>query len=279
MKQLILLLLTTFIVSSCGDQENRPNRWKKKSSEPTIKADTKDKEENDDDEPAITFSKFQGFTVGNGVRVRAEDRANSEKVAELDNGTLLTIVGETERKVLSQKTECDRNGYPWFNVVSSEGHKGWIYGKYVYKLAKKSSKGVNGYIGTTYKFDEEPFIFGVGKDQSLPVSDDVGLTGCNDYLMPFFYKEGEGKVYPILAKKRENTAYQLASHSNNYWLLEESEGRVDSINRVLPILYGVRMGFNVSYQEGSGSGEIDVMRRNKRFYAQIKSYKHQDEPQ
>jgi hypothetical protein len=279
MKQLILILSMIFIISSCGDQENRPNRWKKKSNDPIIEADSKKDDEEENEEPAITFSKFHGFTVGNGVRVREEDRANSAKVAELENGTLLTIVGETERKTLSTKTECDRNGYPWFNVVTSVGHKGWIYGKYVYKLAKKSSKGVNGYIGTTYKFDEEPFIFGVGKDQSMPVADDVGLTGCNDYLMPFFYKEGEGKIYPILAKKRENVAYQLANHSNNYWLLEESDGRSDNINRVLPILYGVRMSFNVSYQEGSGSGEIDVMRRNKRFYAQIKNYKHQDEPE
>lgn len=268
------------ILVSCGDQENRPNRLKKKrSSQQPIEEDKNDGNEEEQEKiKDLSLFSFHGFTVGNGVRVRAEDRANSEKVAELKNGTLLTIVGETERRSLSEKTECDRNGYPWFNVVTSEGHKGWIFGKYVYKLVKKDKKGIKGYVGTSYDFNEEPFIFGVGKDQSMPVSDDVGLTGCNDYIMPFFYKEGEGKIYPITAKRKDNTDYQLAKHSNHYWLLEESEGRIDNVNRVLSILYGVRMSFDVSFMEGRGLGEIDVMRRNNRFYAQIKSYKYEGEP-
>jgi len=276
MKQILILLLATVLMASCGNLESRSKKNKKNQAD--IEAD-KSEVTVDEKPKGITLSSFQGYTVGNGVRVRAEDKAKSAKVAELENGTLLTIIGETERRVLSNKTECERHGYPWFNVVTSDGHKGWIYGKYVYKLLKKGAKGVSGYVGATYKFNDEPYTFGVGQEQSMPISDNVGLTGCDDFMMPFFYKEGEGKITPIFVKNKEKAAYQLLSHSNNYWLLAEKEGRKDQVSRILPILYGVRVGFNVSFQEEGGTGEIDISQRNNRFYAQIKSYKKLENPQ
>ncbi len=269
MKQTLILLLSVLLCYNCGDN-NSTSKRNRAATQP-IGADKK--EEKPKAEKTLSFENFHAFTVGNGVRVRAEDNAKSEKVTELKNGTLLTIVGETERRTLSTKTECDRNGYSWFNVVTSGGHKGWIFGKYVYKIEKRGKSGISSYVGATYKFNDEPYIFGVGKDQSMPMTDEVGLTGCDDYLLPFFYKEGEATITAINAKDHEKTTYQLAKNANNYWELTASDGRVDKINSILQILYGVRLNFSVDYQEGSGSGEIDVIMRNNRFYAKIKSYK------
>ncbi len=279
MKSLFYSLAIVILLASCGDTpSNQRDRLvkKEKQAEKDKASDLKPKEEAPKSEP-VTYKSFDAFTVGNGVNLREQANTKSLKVGELANGTLLTIESETERKTLSKSTICDGFGYPWVKVKTATGLEGWLFGKYVYKKATGKTPSILNYNNSTFKFDDESYTFGVAADLSYGMGDDDGFTGCDDYMMPFFYKKGETAIRPIYIKQSKVQHFSLSQHANHYWLLEYSDGRGDDVTRILQILYGARMTYNVIFQEGRGVGEIDILYRKNRFYADLTKYRGLDD--
>ena len=262
MKNLLLLLACSLIFMQCKERE--------KSTDQPIQNQLT--EEIIDDEPLeleLTLSNFDGFTVGNGIRMRSEANLKSEKVAELPHGMLVRILDKTGRKSITRGDACDEYGYPWLKVKTANGKEGWIFGKFLYKINKKLvNKQVSDFQNTTFKFKDEPYIFGIGIDYSYPVGDDDGLTFCKDMAMPFLYKEGEEQIRPIFAKSTKGRDWQLTAHKNGYWqFVAESDGISEDLHHFLQILYGVRLNYEAQYQESRAEGKIEITQKNNKFYA------------
>ena len=260
MKKVLLLLACSLVLIQCKERE-------KPVEEPVQKPII---EEDIEDEPLeLTLSNFDGFTIGNGVRMRSKADLKSEKVAELPHGMLVKILDETSRKSITKGFDCDDYGYPWLKVKTADGQEGWIFGKFLNKIPKKAiDKKVNNFQGKTFKFKDEPFIFGFGIDYSYPMMDDEGLTLCEDMTTLFLYKEGEETIRPIFAKTMKGRDWKLTSHKNGYWQLENSDGAAEDLHTFLQILYGVRLKYEASFQAGSARrGTIEITQKNGKFYA------------
>ena len=201
--------------------------------------------------------------------MRSKADLKSEKVAELPHGMLVRILDETRRKSITKGFDCDDYGYPWLKVKTADGQEGWIFGKFLNKIPKKAiDKKVNNFQGKTFKFKDEPFIFGFGVDYSYPMMDDEGLTLCEDMTTLFLYKEGEETIRPIFAKTMKGRDWKLTSHKNGYWQLENSDGAAEDLHTFLQILYGVRLKYEASFQAGSARrGTIEITQKNGKFYA------------
>ncbi len=262
MKHTLLFLASLFIFFSCKN-EKADNKAIVNEEIPTEEIPA------EDNSNEISLANYDCFTVGNGVRLRSKANLKSEKVAELENGTLVKILEKTERKVISKNNDCNKLGYPWLKVLTATGEEGWIYGRYLHQNIKKTSKGLGSYVNTEHKFDDLPYTFHIGKDFSYPVSDSDGLTGCSDYMMPYFYKKGETTIRPIFLKSNTETEVNLISHPNRYWFLESSDVRIDNFSRMLPILYGVRMSMSMKFQEETKNNDVDVIFKRGKFYVGI----------
>jgi hypothetical protein len=260
MKYSLVLLASLFLFFSCKNEKDNTNEAV--NNEPV----TEEVPTTDEDSDEISLANYNCFTVGNGVRMRSKADLKSEKVAELENGTLVKILEKTERKVISRDNDCNKLGYPWLKVLTATGQEGWIYGRYLHQNIEISKTGLGSYVNTEHKFDDLPYTFHIGKDFSYPVSDSDGLTGCSDYMMPYFYKKGETTIRPIFLKSDTETEVNLVSHPNRYWFFESSDVRIDNITRILPILYGVRMSMDVKFQEETKAIDTDIIFKRGKFY-------------
>lgn len=263
-KILLLFFVSSFVFMQCKERE--------KPVETVVQ--NQPIEEDKEDEPLeLTLSNFDGFTIGNGVRMRSEADLKSEKVAELPHGMLLKIMDETGRKSVTKGEECDKYGYPWLKVKAADGQQGWIFGKFVNKIPKVASgRKISNFQGSTFKFKDEPYTFGFGKDYSYPVGDDEGLTLCEDRATLFLYKEGEEQIRPIFAKTTKGRDWQLTSHKNGYWQIETSDMIEEDLHSFLQILYGVRLKYEAQFQEGFAEGTIEITEKNNKFYANYTTY-------
>ena len=93
MKKILLLLACSLVLIQCQERE--------KTTETPIQ--NQPTEEDIEDEPLeLILGNFDGFTIGNGVRMRSEANLKSEKVAELPHGMLVKILDETDRKSITK---------------------------------------------------------------------------------------------------------------------------------------------------------------------------------
>ena len=265
MKKLLLLTTIVFLFFNCNTKE-QPTEVQTPSSE-------EEKSDVEDEIQEFILTNFDGFTVGNGVRLRESADLKSKKVAELPHGLLVSILDQTRRKSLTKGSQCDEYGYPWLKIKTVAGHEGWIFGKFIYRFeAGDGNENMKKYAGKTFKFDDEPFEFGVAFDFSYPVGDDEGLTFCEDMALPFFYKPGDEKIQPIFARKTDGRDWELSSHKNGYWALVSSDGISEQLLGMLQILWGARATYFADHQEGTAEGEIDITRKNNKFYAKYTKY-------
>ena len=64
---------------------------------------------------------LSAFCTGSGVNLRASPSSGGEKIATLDKGEKLCLIGRQSTK----------EEYPWLCVISQAGYKGWVNGKFV----------------------------------------------------------------------------------------------------------------------------------------------------
>ena len=267
MKKILLLITITVLFFNCN---NNKTKTPSNAETPT---NEEEQEELADEIQDIIISNFDGFTVGNGIRLRESANTKSKKIAELPNGMLLNFLEQTRRKSITTGTDCDEYGYPWIKVKTAGGTEGWIFGKFVYRFeGGEDYKEVKKHHGKTFKFDEERYQFGIGFDFSYTPMDDEGLTGCENTAIPFFHQEGIDRVQTIITKKTDGRDWELAANKNGYWTLMAGAGYIESLSDVVQILWGVRVNYFAEYQEGTAEGQIDIKRQNNKFYASYIKY-------
>jgi len=158
----------------------------------------------------LTYRDCDAVVVGEGVRLRTAPGVRSEVIDNLHTGVLLRIVGTSERKdILDKYHVCDPEGFHWFEVITSRGSRGWVYGEFVYELLHPGkvadlipmmSPGLAPkLINRQYMYQEKWYRMGFARAErtSVQQADDLPPdTLCVTFLFPYFYHDAEGVVYP-----------------------------------------------------------------------------------
>lgn len=225
--------------------------------------------------------KYNGFSVGDNVRLRAEADVKSEMIAELPNGLLLKIIKRTEKEFVLFKNNdsCDEYGHPWVEVETIDGQKGWIFGKFVYKIENLKHEKINEFQGRIFQFNGEDYRFGYGVDFSHPAMDDVGLSGCEDLGILFFYKEGEQQIRPIMVKPNKLSSWRkLKENSKGFWhFVHGSDGYIEHLYEVKALKDKINFRYHSSEQDGGTDAVVQVSFQNDEFSAQYIEYdEHQE---
>ena len=219
--------------------------------------------------------KYDGFIVGDNVRLRASADVKSDMVAELSNGLLLKILGKTDKEyILLKGSYCDETyGSPWINVETIDGQKGWIFGKFVYKVENLKHETINEYQGKIFEFNNEKYRFGYAVDFSHPFMDNTGLSLCDDLGILFFHKTGEQQIRPIIVKKPETQRISLEQNKKGFWHFVNYS---DHFYEVKELENKIQFKYHACVQAGSIDGVIQVEFQNDQFYAKYLEYDDHD---
>lgn len=269
MRKLAIFFLFILCLYSCESRRETPVKTPTEASKPTLA------EEKAETPTEINLTQFDGFTIGNGVRLRASADLKSEKLAELPYGLLVKILDKTARKSINKSDDCNNYGYPWFKVQTADGKEGWVFGAYLATFEKVNDpnfKQLKKLQGAIYKFKDEPYIFGAAFDNSYTSIDTDGPTGCEDSAMPFLYKAGENSVRPIFSKATKGRDWQISKHKNGYWQLITNEHIAEDAHHFLQILYGIRLSYAAQLYDGTATGTIEITEANNKFYAAYTQY-------
>ncbi len=154
----------------------------------------------------LVFMDFNAVSVGEGVRLRIAPDIKAEVVDKLNTGSLLKIIRKNNIKVsMGQVNECDPDGYFWYEVIASDGNRGWIYGEFIYKLIIPGRKHemindlTSELLKKSFNFSGKNFKMSFAEAERTMVYQGTYKvdTMCVVYQMPLFYNDQEGVVYPL----------------------------------------------------------------------------------
>jgi hypothetical protein len=183
----------------------------------------------------LTYRDCDAVVVGEGVRLRSAPGVRSEVLDNLHTGVLLKIVGKSEQKEsLERYNVCDPEGFHWYEVITSRGSKGWVYGEFVYELLHPGkvaelipmmSHGLAPkLINRQYMYQEKWFRMGFARAKKTSVQQEEDLppdTLCVTFLFPYFYHDAEGVVYPwrfVPNRKNDIRMYGLVTDKKFFQL-------------------------------------------------------------
>ncbi|MFO7723312.1 MAG: SH3 domain-containing protein [Bacteroidales bacterium] len=152
----------------------------------------------------LVYQDCNAIVVGEGVRLRSAPDTKADVVEKLNTGALLKIIRSGEKKVILGKgDQCNPDGFYWYEVLESGGKKGWIYGEFIYRLIIKGRNDENlddlqaKLFSRQYMFGEQWYGLGYAVASRAVKYEEETDTVCVDFVMPFFYHEKEGVVYPF----------------------------------------------------------------------------------
>jgi hypothetical protein len=174
----------------------------------------------------LVYQDCNAIVVGEGVRLRSEPDTKADVVEKLNTGTLLKIIRSGDKKVVMGKgDQCNPDGFFWYEVIESGGKKGWIYGEFIYRLIIKGRNDENlddlqaKLFSRQYMFREQWYGLGYAVATRPAKYDEEEDTVCVDYVIPFFYNEKEGVVYPFKFmpnKKNKVLMYDLTKEKGYF---------------------------------------------------------------
>ncbi|HNX57589.1 MAG TPA: SH3 domain-containing protein [Spirochaetota bacterium] len=107
--------------------------------------------------PVSAFALDVRYCTGDSVRVRSDHSTSASVLTTMNKGSAFNIIGTSDRK----ETIQDKTDF-WYNIVTEDNIKGWIFGAFVSDSDKKSSAKTSGvtvedeYVFTTTKLFPEP---------------------------------------------------------------------------------------------------------------------------
>ena len=80
---------------------------------------------------------YDAIVVGENVRLREKPNLQCKTIAAMNTGQLLNIIDETDEResIGSSGNSCAEYGYKWYEVKTSEGMTGWVFGMFLYKIS------------------------------------------------------------------------------------------------------------------------------------------------
>ncbi len=221
---------------------------------------------------------YDGFIVGDNVRLRAKADAKSDLITELSNGLLLNVLSRTDKEFVlinnNDNDVCNEFGHPWVEVETIDGQIGWVFGKFVYKVENIEYDKINEFQGKTFEFDQEKYRFGYAIDFSHPAMDDDGLSGCDDLGMLFFYKEGERQIRPIIVENsQQETTLSLEQNQKGFWhFIHGSDGYVVHLYEAKTMKNKINFRYHACTQDVPVDAVIQVRFQEGNFYAKYIEY-------
>lgn len=144
--------------------------------------------------------------------------------------------------------------FPYYRVIFPDNSISWVYGDYVF-ISSRNNKV------SQFEFKEKSYSVYYAFDTGTGVSNDMGLTGCNQYVMPYFLNESD-KSFHFLE-------YQIDSYNMvMYWLsFQNSEGGSTDISSVSIDDKGIVLNTQTDFQDGGAKGRILVELKDGNFIA------------
>ncbi len=215
----------------------------------------------------LTYAQCNAIIVGEGVRIRSNPNLKAEITDKCVTGDLVRIVKSSDERMVIDKggSPCDQYGYYWYEVITADGQKGWVYGKFVYNIITKGkraeayAKKMNEMMDKSLLVNNEPWFIGFAHDNSYPVIGEQGLSGCDDFYMVYLYQKQRKKVQPVkFMQEKDDGIIMETTRENNWMLFTQSEGFEDVIHAFHIESPNVFITIQRQYQEGDDFFDICI---------------------
>jgi hypothetical protein len=178
----------------------------------------------------------------------------SEEVLRIELLTPVRIISTSSTMQPQGGNICEQ--YFWYQIMMDDETEGWIYGSGLLKeLNNESLSGERVSLnGTAYR------LYYL-KDSGVGASNSDGLTGCDEYIIPYFFNENKNTFHFIKIPDstiRENTLF-ITNYLNWLGFLSNEGGGIiiqsieddEKFNRIA-------LKANVFYQDGGAYAKIYI---------------------
>lgn len=111
--------------------------------------------------------------------------------------------------------------------------------------------------GSSITITEEEYTLFFLTDAGIGPSDENGLTGCDSFIIPYFYNNYTKTVHFIQSAGMQSNNYFVLTYLG--WLsLSSSEGGESSISSIDVSENTLALTLNVSYQDGGDTVQLDI---------------------
>jgi len=189
-----------------------------------------------------------------GTRVFADTTEESNVLMELESLTPQITHGSSKTPDPASAPIC--NQYFWYNVSTEKGN-GWVYGQNVLR-------GITSAPYSSIDIGDTPYTLFHVMDSGIGASNNEGLTGCNQYYIPYLWNKEKNTIsfikvgYLPLPDNSFTTSYGFQ------WLsLISSEGGSAGIQSIdFNKSESIFTAFiNVGYQEGGAKFNMTFQER------------------
>lgn len=144
--------------------------------------------------------------------------------------------------------------FPYYHVIFPDNSISWVFGDNVFTAPRNTKV-------SEFEFKGKSYSVYYAFDTGTGVSNEMGLTGCNEYVVPYFVNEAD-KSFHLLE-------YQLDSYNLvMYWLsFQNSEGGSTDISSVSIDDKGIVINTQTDFQDGGAKGRILVELKDGNFIA------------
>jgi len=245
----LTLILSIFLLTSCGQQETKTNSVNTDKVESVTK-DTTDKK--------VTFYKVNGKAIllGDNIKLLDENFKVIKDISFLNEQFVeVTEVSDKYHKANPSDDYCQDFKYV---KIEAKDFEGFVDGRKLYEPIKSTQN-------KTVKIDDNEVSFTATTYFGIGVSDSDGLTGCGINTPVVFADKNakyEGLVKMVMNKKYED--------SYPYFELKEDDGAGDEIKSIDKQDDKYLLKIRRTYQEGGANLLVTIYKdKSGTFVAEI----------
>lgn len=189
-----------------------------------------------------------------GTTLYSKASFESEAVKTITAFTPATELSETEKSEPEDGENCNR--YLWYEVQLSDSTTGWVYGSSI----EVRSTDDNGLSGRDVEINGKTYTLDYLADAGIGASDEDGLTGCQEYTIPYFYNAEEKTMHFIQASpwQFDSDKQLFITTYLNWFAFESSEGGGVTFLSLKVEETTITIRLSASYQEGGANGELNI---------------------
>ena len=171
--------------------------------------------------------------------------------------TPVSLISTSTLRVPPDGDLCSQ--YYWHEVKLPSQNYGFVKGNYV--LKDWSNEEYNNY---EFQLNGKSYTLYFLTDAGIGPSDENGLTGCNQYIIPYFYDPEEKLIHFVEGGFAEGQKYWIDTFQD--WLsFVSSEGGSASITGMEVTDNKITVKIGVSYQDGGASIAMTILFEDDRF--------------
>lgn len=208
-----------------------------------------------------------GLIIGDGVRIREQASVNSAILSKISTGERLEILEVAPPGDSTTLDACEV--FPMVQVKTASGRKGWVFGKFVYRVYTNDHFFNN---LNPVPFDGRMLELKRCHNFGTGAADQVGLTGCDDYYPVLLYDTKTGELFPVAMAQPQNQVPNF-----KFWCLEDDEGGGEHPTGLRADAQKITAGVFAEYMEGCGSYDVYITKGLKGYQAVSADYKQMEE--